>query len=121
LRYRLASVVLSVAAAATSTAASAVCTSEQPAFSELLNRPGYTVRGPLSVEQVEKEEMFRIPETGQSVPFGYAHEHWVALKAAVRPGDAIYFVSRTQDRFYKDGHVLVRGGCVIRFILGSIS
>lgn len=93
----------------------------QDAIAELSAQKGYSVRGPLSVRELEKENMVVIRETGQVLPFGYENDAWLELKAAMRPGDQIYFLSYRDGRFYVDYQVLVRNGCIIRWLRGKIT
>lgn len=65
--------------------------------------------------------MITIRETGQVLPFGYAHKDWVSFKEEMRLGDSIYWFSHRKGRFYMDGHLLVRYGCVLRLLPGAIS
>ena len=93
----------------------------QQAIAELSTQKGYSVRGPLSVKALEKENMIVIRETGQALPFGYENKAWLELKAAMQPGDQIYFLSHRDGRFYVDYQVLVRDGCIIRWLRRKIT
>jgi hypothetical protein len=95
--------------------------SPDEAIAELSAQKGYSLRGPLSVQELEKENMVVIRETGEALPFGYQNDAWLELKAAMRPGDQIYFLSHRDGRFYVDYHVLVRDGCIIRSMRGNIT
>jgi hypothetical protein len=99
----------------------AACPKDNPSFEGAQRQKDTTVQGPFSVAALERENTIANPETGQKVPFGLQNEQWKELKAAMKPGDKIYFISRSQGRFYIDGHVLVSEGCVTYFLKGSIS
>ena len=90
-------------------------------FSEVAVEKGNSLRGPLSVEELEKEYSIVIRETGQALPFGYQNKAWLAMKAAMQPGDQIYFLSHGDGRFYVEYHILVRDGCIIRRLMGMIT
>jgi hypothetical protein len=91
------------------------------AFAEVAAEKGNSLRGPLDVEELEKEQMIVIRETGYALPFGYSNKAWLEIKAAMQPGDQIYFLSHRDGRFYVDYHVLVRDGCIIRWLMGRIT
>jgi hypothetical protein len=93
----------------------------QEAIAEIASQKGYALSGPLSVQELEKENMVVIRETGQALPFGYQNHAWLELKAAMQPGDQIYFLSHRDGRFYVDYHVLVRDGCIIGSLRGKIT
>ena len=58
--------------------ARAECSPEHPPLTAFQSEPGTSVRGPLSIEALERENMITIRETGQVLPFGYAHKAWVS-------------------------------------------
>ena len=91
------------------------------AFSEVAAEKGTTLEGPLDVEALEKDQMIVIRETGQALPFGYSNKAWLDMKAAMQPGDRVYFLSHRDGRFYVDYHILVRDGCIIRRLMGRIT
>ena len=73
----------------------------------------------LTVDQMERESLAelsagagRVPQ----VPFGFANAAWNEFKAEVRPGDTIHAFSEG----HSSGHVLVRKGCVVRILIGSV-
>jgi len=99
----------------------AACPKDNPSFEEFQRQQGTTVQGPFSVATLERENTIANPETGNKVPFGLANYQWKELKAAMKPGDKIYFISRSQDKFHIDGHALVSGGCIVYFLKGAIS
>jgi hypothetical protein len=90
-------------------------------ISEITAQKGNSLRGPFSVEELEKEHMIVIRETGQALPFGYSNKAWLEMKAKMQSGDQIYFLSHRDGRFYVDYHVLVRDGCIIGHLQGWIS
>jgi hypothetical protein len=90
-------------------------------IAEVVAANGNSLRGPLHVDELEKEHSIVIRETGQALPFGYSNKAWLEMKAAMQPGDQIYFLSHRDGRFYVDYHVLVRDGCIIRRLLGRIT
>jgi hypothetical protein len=90
-------------------------------FAEVTAQKGNSLRGPLDVEELEKEHMIVIRETGQALPFGYSNKAWLEMKAAIQPGDQIYFLSHRDGMFYVDYHILVRDGCIIRRLRGRIT
>jgi hypothetical protein len=90
-------------------------------ISEVAVQKGNFLRGPLGIEELEKEHSIVIRETGQALPFGYQNKAWLALKAAMQPGDQIYFLSHRDGRFYVEYHILVRDGCIIHRLQGMIT
>jgi hypothetical protein len=90
-------------------------------IAEVVAEKGNSLRGPLNVEELEKEKSIVIRETGQALPFGYSNKGWLEMKAMMQPGDQIYFLSHRDGRFYVDFHVLVRDGCIIRRLMGTIT
>jgi hypothetical protein len=88
---------------------------------EVAVQKGNSLKGPLGVDELEKEKMIVIRETGQALPFGYSSKAWLEMKAAMQPGDQIYFLSHRDGRFYVDYHILVRDGCIIRRLRGKIT
>ena len=100
---------------------SAACSKEQPAFAELIASKYNSVSSPLNVAEIEKENMIEIRETKEVLAFGYANKQWLQFKAAIEPGDKVYFMAHTKNKFYLDGHILVRKGCVVQFLKGAIS
>ncbi len=88
---------------------------------EVAVQKGNFLRGPLNIEELEKEHSVVIRETGEALPFGYQNKAWLAMKAAMQPGDQIYFLSHSDGRFYVDYHILVRDGCIIRRLQGMIT
>jgi hypothetical protein len=104
-----------------SAASHAACSSDQPALAEIAASKNHTLSAPLSIAELESANMFKIRETGEVLPFGYGHKQWLEFKVAVAPDDKIYFMTRQSGTFYMDGHILVRNGCVMRFLKGGIS
>ena len=90
-------------------------------IANIVAQKGNSLRGPVSVEELEKENMIVIRETGQALPFGYSNKGWLEMKAAMRPGDQIYFLAHRDGRFYVEYHVLVRDGCIIDRLQGRIT
>jgi hypothetical protein len=90
-------------------------------FSEVAAQKGNSLSGPFGVEELEKAHMIVIRETGKALPFGYSNKEWLEMKAAMQPGDKIYFLSHRDGRFYVDYHILVHDGCIIRRMLGMIT
>jgi hypothetical protein len=82
---------------------------------------GNSLSGPFTVEELERENRIVIRETGQALPFGYMNKAWLEMKAAMRPGDQIYFLAHRDGRFYVEYHVLVRDGCIIDRLQGRIT
>lgn len=97
------------------------CTVDQPPLLQLQTDERHSVEGPVTVLELEKENMIQIRETGRIVPFGYAHEDWEEFKAAMQDGDQIFNIAVRDGLFYMNGQVLVRNGCVVRFLRGTIS
>jgi hypothetical protein len=90
-------------------------------FSEVAAEKGNSLSGPFSVEELEKENMIVVRETGQALPFGYSNKAWLGMKAAMQPGDQIYFLSHSDGSFYVDYHILVHDGCIVRRLMGKIT
>ena len=60
-------------------------------------------------------------DTGEVLPFGYSNKEWLEMKAAMQPGDEIYYLSHRDGRFFVEYHILVRDGCTIHRMRGRIS
>ena len=93
-----------------------------------LKSKGINIGRQLTAEQLERENMIPVTQDGKTVvlEFGYAHSNWVELKEKWKEGDRFVelkpskrLVRRT--KFYMDGHALVRGNCVVGFIVGAAS
>lgn len=97
------------------------CNEDQPAIAELRTKPGYQFKGPLSVAEIETKQMIEISETHQMLPFGYANADWLTFKASMQAGDQIYFMVSSLKKSYRDGYALVRHGCIVHFLLGTVS
>jgi hypothetical protein len=119
--HKLGNLALCAIFAAASQISFAECSAEQPALKTFAKAKGNSLKGPLSVAELERTHMIQLRESGKLLPFGYANEKWLEFKAATQPGDRIYFYIHRENRFYSDGHFLVRKGCIIRHLLGSIS
>jgi hypothetical protein len=79
--------------------------------SEIVARKHTTLRGPFSVEELEKDPL----------RFSAANEAWLKFKAAIKPDDQIYQVVIRDGIFRADYHILVRNGCARRTLMGSIT
>jgi hypothetical protein len=80
--------------------------------------PGWAIRGPLTIAQVEQESLQQIrlaPDVPQ-VPFGYDNDKWNELKSQYKDGDEFYFfgLDPRPPYFYgTSGYVLIRGNQVL--------
>jgi hypothetical protein len=101
--------------------ASAACAPNEPAFSELVTNKTITITGPYTVDELERENMIEVRSEKEKLPFGYGYEQWLKFKAAISHDEKIYFMIKREGHFYQDGHILVRDGCVVRFLPGEIS
>lgn len=88
---------------------------------ELRTSSQFTFKGPLTVEELEKEHMVEIRGTGKFLPFGYVNKLWVALKEKMQPGDEIHFRRFQDGRFFQEDYILVRNGCILFSVLKSIN
>ena len=95
------------------------CREENLSFESVLKTQSVT--GPFDIVELEKEQMIVIRETGERKAFGYSNEEWEEIKSNLIEGDKIYFISLQDGHFYQDGHIVVREGCVIYFLLGIIT
>ena len=92
-----------------------------PTYDQLVADKRSKLQGPLSVEELEKANMIEVRETKQKVPFGYMNEEWSQLKAAIKPGDKIHLWSFREGSYFHDGYILVREGCIVKFLPKRIS
>jgi len=90
-------------------------------IAEVVAGKGNLLSGPLSVEELEKDKSIVIRETGQALPFGYSNKAWLKMKAAMQPGDQIYFLLHRDGIFRVTWHILFRDGCIVRRMLNAIS
>jgi len=97
------------------------CEPGQSSFTVAKGREGFTVQGPLQVAKLERDNMRLDKQSGRVVPFGYGNAEWEEFKATITFGDEIFRFTRQEKRFYMDGHILVRNGCIIRLLVGRIS
>jgi hypothetical protein len=88
---------------------------------------GATVRGPISVLAIERDERTKIAACSHcpQKPFGYMHAKWEKFKNQIRPGDCIVFFRSDQASWKAlagvEGYVLMRGKKLILEILTRIS
>ena len=76
----------------------------------------------LAPELFEADEFGGGREIGDGgVPSELENKAWLAMKAAMQPGDQIYFLSHRDGRFYVEYHILVGDGCIIHRLLGTIT
>ena len=97
------------------------CESPDYEWAKMLNSEKHTVKGPYTIEELEKGHMIEIRETKEVLPFGYINKQWQELKAMHEEGDQFYFVHYQDGRFFVEHHVLVRNECIIGALMGSIS
>ena len=90
------------------------CPSYGSTFANLTTDPAVKMTGPLNVDAIERDNMVEVRGAAESLPFGYRNAHWLAFKALMAPDDKVFFIERRygQDR---DGFILVRHECVVRF------
>ena len=82
--------------------------------------PGWAIRGPLTIAQIEQESLQRIrlspnPDVPQ-VPFGYDNDQWNTLKSQYKDGDELYFFGLYPHPPYffgMSGYVLIRGNQIV--------
>ena len=101
--------------------ATATCIPNEPALSELVKNKTITITGPFTIEELERENMIEVKGIKEKLPFGYGNDKWQKFKADISNNDKVYFMVKREGHFYQDGHILVRGGCVVRFLPGAIS
>ena len=85
----------------------------------LIPGPGWIIRGPLTIAQVEQEsleEIRKYPDVPQ-VPFGYENDKWKKLKSQYRDGDEFYFFAANVQSWVfphgMAGYVLIRGNEIL--------
>ena len=93
----------------------------EASISEIHKSEKETLSGPFSVAELERDRMIEIRETGETLPFGYSNSEWEQLKSLMQPGDQIFHVLHQDGRYSHSGHLLIREGCVVFFLLGSIT
>ena len=93
---------------------------EGTSIQEIIESEKDSLSGPFTVSELENAHMITIRETGEEKPFGYINAQWEELKAQMQEGDEIYFTAHSDGHYSHSGHILVREGCVVYFLLGSI-
>jgi hypothetical protein len=85
----------------------------------LVPGPGWSIRGPLTIAQIEKEsfkEIRKYPDVPQ-VPFGYENDNWKKLKNQYKDGDEFYFfAANVQNWMFPHGtagYVLIRDNQIV--------
>jgi hypothetical protein len=83
--------------------------------------PSWSIRGPLTIEQVEKESIESLKENPRKdipqVPFAYGNDRWKELKSKYVEGDKFYFYGSDKESWRysrgRSGYVLVRNNMII--------
>ncbi len=89
--------------------------------------PGWAIRGPLTIAQIEKESLEKIREYSDvpQVPFGYENDKWNKLKSQYKKGDEFYFFGSDPVSWAylrgELGYVLIRDNEVVGRIVTNIS
>jgi len=97
------------------------CDSPDHEWERILNNNKYTIKGPFTIAVLEKNNMVKIRETNEVLPFGYMNDEWNKLKAMFKSGDKFYFVRYEDNEFFMELYTLVRDKCVIGVLRGRIS
>lgn len=94
----------------------------------------FEVRGPLSIAEVETEELIELlfdialyhdKRSIPRLPFAYMNDAWQAFTGQIRTGDLIYFF--TSDKaswrglFGREGYALIRDGKVVNVLITALS
>jgi hypothetical protein len=83
--------------------------------------PGWEIRGPLTVAQVEQESLERIKTSSRNdvpqVPFGFQNDNWIKFKSQYKDGDEVYFFGSELTR----GYVLIHKNLVVDTIVTDVS
>jgi len=81
--------------------------------------PGWAIRGPLTIAQIEQkalEEIRESPDVPQ-VPFGYENDNWNKLKSQYKDGDEFYFFASDdfswRYTYGEAGYVLIRDNQIV--------
>ena len=97
------------------------CEAPEHDFSRIQNSEKHIVKGPFTIEHLEKTNMIEIRETKEKLPFGYSNKEWKELKSLYKTGDKFYFVRyESGGRYFDEQHILVRGSCIIGSLLGAM-
>jgi hypothetical protein len=89
--------------------------------------PEATVKGPMSIETIEREAFSSIARCADCPrkPFGYQHAEWEQFKSLIRMGDCIVFFRSNPASwpalYGVEGYALIRGGKVSRTLLTLVS
>ena len=79
------------------------------------------IRGPLTIEKVEKESLDGLSENTQKVPFGLNNKRWLEFKDKYQESDEIYFYVSDKTSWERlsgsQGYVLIRNDQVIAMIV----
>jgi len=101
--------------------AGATCPPGTDSFSEAQRAKGTSFKGPLDLVTLERDNTAWTRETGQAARFRHLNEHWKELRAVMITGDKIFYMEHQQGGSFMNGHALVRGDCIVYFLLLSIS
>jgi hypothetical protein len=88
------------------------CDAPENEWSKVLTNPKFKVKGPYTVQALEKRNMITIFETKKVLPFGYINDEWNKLKSKMVAGDQLYYVRYDDQQITAVYHLLVRQGCV---------
>ena len=89
--------------------------------------PGWAIRGPLTIAQVEQKSLEKIRESPDvpQVPFGYQNDNWNKLKSQHKDGDEFYFFGSDPVSWAylrgELGYVLIRDNEIVGWIVTNIS
>ena len=101
------------------------CVAPHESFDKMKNSTKYTVEGPYTAEEMEKNNLVEIKllskfmegnsktEEIKKIPFGYQNKVWVTLKEKYKKGDSFYSVVFHIENFVSGSTILVRGNCII--------
>jgi len=84
--------------------------------------PGWAIRGPLTIGQIEQESLEKIREFSDvpQVPFGYQNDKWNKLKSQYKDMDEFYFFAldplSSPNYFGTSGYVLIRDNQIVGLI-----
>lgn len=97
------------------------CIKDQISISEVVANRHVELSGPFTIKTLENRNMIKIRGTNKVLPFGYANKEWLEFISDIREEDEIYFTKTINRKYYMDGYILIRNGCVINFLTGRVS
>jgi len=80
---------------------------------ENYNSDIYTIKGPYSVDQIEKKHTYTPAGQTESIPFGTSNKKWIKFKKTINPGDQFYNIYSEFGDDSSEKYIVVRNKCIV--------